>query len=181
MLPSTPKFKFKFPIPSPSETECTWIQSLCWEHQIKMRPLGWTLIQSHWYPDENTRFKHLQREDCVDTGRRPPRDWYLEWGAPFSRTMREKKCACGLSHLFCAALLWRPWRTNTSLCLKPQYKIKVQWSFKSYLTGLFVNTRCSLAYTLDLTKKQNHRWNSGQKSGNFNDTIQPCCEFRVNI
>ena len=40
------------PMPNTPECDCIWKQGLYRGNQVKMGPLGWTLIQSDWCPYE---------------------------------------------------------------------------------------------------------------------------------
>lgn len=74
-----PVFMLKLSPPSTSEwdgyLETLWIRC----DEVKMRPLGWTLIQSDWCPYEKRKSGHLKRHQvwecteerpCEDPGRR---------------------------------------------------------------------------------------------------------------
>lgn len=34
--------------PGPCESDLSWTRGLCRCHQVKMKPLGWTLVQCNW-------------------------------------------------------------------------------------------------------------------------------------
>ena len=55
--------------PNPPEWACIWRQGLSRGNQVKMRPLGWALIQHDWCPYKKRRsgHRHARREDDVRT------------------------------------------------------------------------------------------------------------------
>ena len=56
-----PKFICWNPNPSTSECDCTWTQGLWIGDWVKMRPLRWPLIQSHWCPYKKLGHKEIPR------------------------------------------------------------------------------------------------------------------------
>lgn len=61
-------------IPSISECELIWRKFLYRGNHIKIKSLGWALIQYDWHPYKKRKFgqRHIEGRQSADTGRRRP-------------------------------------------------------------------------------------------------------------
>lgn len=111
------------PYPGTWECNCIWRQSLQRGHNVKLRPLGWPLIQHDWFPHKKRKFGHKYthtEKTMWRPLRKGSRTIYIPnrkvsevnpadpliWTCSFHTC--EKIHFCHLSQPVCRSLLWQP-------------------------------------------------------------------------